>query len=58
VHSFDDTAIYSALRSAKTGNEMIVDSWRHTGADWKLAVRYRCPATGKKPSTHEFPKRY
>ena len=49
VHDFGITAIYSAFASNETVNDAIVDVWKQVDGEWKLAVRYRCPATGNKP---------
>lgn len=58
VHDLGDTAVYSALRVQGDSREMLVDVWKKADSDWKLAVRYRCPATGKMPRQQQIPKRY
>jgi hypothetical protein len=58
VHEYGPIAIYSALRSVQGSDEMLVDTWRQEANNWKLAVRYRCPASGTKPESQELPKRY
>jgi hypothetical protein len=57
VHDYGDTALYSALGTNGDKQYSIVDAWRKEGSDWRLAVRYLCPATGKKPESG-IPKRY
>lgn len=58
VHAYGEVAVYSALRSADNASEMIVDTWKQADGGWKLAVRYRCPASGEKPQESGPPKRY
>jgi hypothetical protein len=58
VHEYGDVAIYSALRTESTRSDMLVDTWRQEGGNWKLAVRYKCPASGEKPASQDLPKRY
>lgn len=58
VHTFGEIAVYSGLRSADNGHDMIVDTWKQGDGGWKLAVRYRCPASGEKPQQSGLPKRY
>ncbi|MGZ4787815.1 MAG: hypothetical protein ACXVZX_04795 [Terriglobales bacterium] len=57
VHDYGDIAIYSALASDSNANFMIVDAWKKEGDNWKLSVRYRCPASGPSPKG-SLPKRY
>jgi len=57
VHDYGDTALYSALATADGRKFAIVDTWRKQGNDWKLAVRYICPATGERVS-QPIPKKY
>ena len=57
VHDYGDTALYSALGTNGDKEYSVVDTWRKEGLDWKLAVRYLCPAAGKKPGSG-IPKRY
>jgi len=50
VHEYGDVSIYSALADdGKPARISLVDVWKRTESDWKLAVRYRCPATGAQP---------
>ncbi len=57
VHDYGDTALYSAMASTADNQFAIVDTWRKQGDEWKLSVRYLCPATGDKP-VNSRPKRY
>lgn len=57
VHDYGDTAVYSALGTTKVKKFGLVDVWKKQGDGWKLAVRYRCPATGSKPESTTV-KRY
>jgi hypothetical protein len=58
VHSYGEIAVYSALRTQGQTNDMILDTWTQADGDWKVSVRYRCPATGTKPNESALPKRY
>lgn len=58
VHSYGDVAIYSASLSHGKSNYSIVDVWNNSQTGWRLAVRYRCPATGSKPEPPSTPKKY
>jgi hypothetical protein len=58
VHVLGDVALYSALRTEEKSSQMIVDTWKQADGGWKLAVRYRCPASGSKPAQSGPPKRY
>jgi hypothetical protein len=58
VHAFGEINVYSALQTTPQSREMIVDTWKQADGGWKLAVRYRCPATGAKPAESGPPKRY
>jgi hypothetical protein len=58
VHILGEVAVYSALKTTPKSKEMIVDTWKQADGGWKLAVRYRCPATGAKPVESGPPKRY
>ncbi len=58
VHTFGDLSLYSALASEGNRAHMIVDTWKQANGSWKLAIRYRCPATGSKPAESAVPKRY
>jgi hypothetical protein len=58
VHMYGDLAVYSGLRNKTKDAETIVDTWKQADGGWKLAVRYRCPASGPKPAQATFPKRY
>lgn len=57
VHDYGDTSVYSALGIDGDKHLALVDVWKKQGNDWKLAVRYLCPATGKQPKS-SIPKRY
>lgn len=67
VHDLGTTAIASfriPLDSADAGL-FVVDVWRQSGAEWKLAIRYAAPATapgvavpGSGGDTGDLPKRY
>lgn len=57
VHDYGDTSLYSALGTSGDKHYAFVDTWRNDNGAWKLAVRYLCPATGKKPR-ESAPKRY
>jgi hypothetical protein len=50
VHDYGTVEVVSFAMSGKAGPIAVVDVWRATGADWKLAVRYASPA-----GTPEFP---
>lgn len=58
VHMFGDLAIFSALFAHDQRSDMIVDTWKLADDAWKLAVRYRCPASGSKSAESAVPKRY
>lgn len=57
VHDYSDLAVYSALGTNGDKKFAIVDIWKKQGDDWKLSVRYLCPATGQQPKS-STPKRY
>jgi hypothetical protein len=57
VHELGDIAIYSALSTFGNVDESLVDVWKKANSGWKLAIRYRCPATGEKPKS-AIEKRY
>lgn len=59
VHMYGDVAVYSGLRAGESDSpDMIVDTWKQADGGWKLAVRYRCPATGARPTESGPPKRF
>jgi len=66
VHDLGSAAIVSFLQRADSKtNLFIVDVWRRTGDEWKLAVRYaaragppKAPIPGVPPESAEIPKRY
>ena len=62
VHDFGSVAIASFTQDVATRSVLVVDVWRSTGADWKLAVRYTGPAgaSASPPREHEgvIPKKY
>ncbi len=58
VHVLGEVSVYSALETTPQSREMIVDTWKKADGGWKLAVRYRCAATGPKPPENALPKRY
>jgi hypothetical protein len=58
VHLYDDVAVYSAMLSRSAAEDTIVDVWHLVEGNWKLAVRFRCPANGPKPAKSAVPKRY
>jgi len=57
VHDYGDIALYSSLGTNGDKHITLVDIWKKQDEDWKLAVRYLCPATGTKPES-SIPKRY
>ena len=57
VHDYGDVALYSALGTIGDKKIAVVDTWKKQDSDWKLAVRYLCPAAGERPKS-SLPKRY
>ena len=64
VHDFGSVAIASFTQSIANGSVFVVDVWRASGNDWKLAVRYSSDARGVRPRAEpsprpqEIPKKY
>ena len=67
VHDLGGTAVVSFLLKADSANAgfFIVDVWRQSGEQWKLAIRYVAPAgaggtpiPGVPAAEPEIPKRY
>jgi hypothetical protein len=67
VHDLDGSAVVSFLQPGSSANTsvFVVDVWRRTGEQWKLAVRYVAPVgasgtalPGVPPAEPEIPKRY
>lgn len=62
VHDFGSVAIASFTQSIANGSTFVVDVWRTSGTDWKLAVRYLSHAAAARPRTEprsqEIPKKY
>ena len=62
VHDFGSVAIASFTQSIANGSTFVVDVWRTSGTDWKLAVRYSSHAGVARSRTEsrsqEIPKKY
>ena len=65
VHDLGDTAVVSFMQGPDTGGSFfVVDVWRRSGSDWKLAVRYAAPIAGNVPvpgvpaAEPNLPKKY
>jgi len=64
VHDFGGVAIASFTQSIAHGSRFVVDVWRASGSEWKLAVRYSSDAAGARPRgkpvarPEEIPKKY
>jgi hypothetical protein len=50
VHDLGESAVVSFMQGPDTGGSLfVVDVWRRTGSEWKLAVRYAAPIAGNVP---------
>ena len=65
VHDLDGSAIVSFTQGRGANAIFVVDVWRTTGSDWKLAIRYAAPAgtaafsiPGAGALPPEIPKKY
>jgi len=65
VHDLNGTAIVSFTQGGDRNAIFVVDVWRATGNDWRLAIRYASPAgtgalqiPGASAAPSEIPKKY
>ena len=65
VHDYGTVMLVSFTLDGARGPIFVVDAWRGSGSDWKLAVRYASPAhspsvaiPGEPPAEAEIPKKY
>jgi ketosteroid isomerase-like protein len=72
VHDLGDNAVVSFLQAARSGGKrvpardiFVVDVWKRSGDDWRLAIRYAGPAgardfviPGAAAETPAIPKKY
>jgi hypothetical protein len=65
VHDVGSVAIVSFVQGDTTTAVFVIDVWRQTASDWKLAIRYASPAgppefaiPGASSPAAEIPKKY